>query len=76
MPGKHYLNQVIILSNGTSQNCALSDTRRAKYHLYDFPATDACCCCCSVANSCLTLQLHGLQHARLPCPSLKCLTSV
>ena len=23
----------------------------------------------SVAQSCLTLWLHGLQHARLPCPS-------
>ena len=27
-------------------------------------------CCCSVAQSCPTLQPHGLQHARLPCPSL------
>ena len=27
-------------------------------------------CHCSVAKSCLTLWLHGLQHARLPCPSL------
>ena len=27
-------------------------------------------CCCSVAKSCLTLWLHLLQHARLPCPSL------
>ena len=26
--------------------------------------------CCSVAKLCPTLQLHGLQHARLPCPSL------
>ena len=25
--------------------------------------------CCSVAQSGPTLQLHGLQHARLPCPS-------
>ena len=23
----------------------------------------------SVAQSCLTLRTHGLQHARLPCPS-------
>ena len=23
----------------------------------------------SIAQSCLTLQSHGLQHARLPCPS-------
>ena len=28
------------------------------------------CGCCSVAKSCLTLRSHGLQHARLPCPSL------
>ena len=31
-------------------------------------------CCCSVAQSCLThydsSQSHGLQHTRLPCPSL------
>ena len=26
-------------------------------------------CCWSVARSCLTLQSHELQHARLPCPS-------
>ena len=24
----------------------------------------------SVIHSCLTVELHGLQHARLPCPSL------
>ena len=31
----------------------------------------ACCSCCSVAKSCLTLcDPHGLQHIRLPCPSL------
>ena len=29
-----------------------------------------CCCCCSVSKSCLTLRHHGLQHSRLPCPSL------
>ena len=28
------------------------------------------CYCCSVAQSCQTLQPHGLQHSRLPCPSL------
>ena len=26
-------------------------------------------CCCSVAKSCLTLRSHGLQYAKLPCPS-------
>ena len=28
------------------------------------------CCCCTVSQSCLTLQPHGLQPSRLPCPSL------
>ena len=28
------------------------------------------CCCSSIAKSCLNLWLHGLQHSRLPCPSL------
>ena len=28
------------------------------------------CCCCSVAKSCPTLRPHGLQHSRLPDPSL------
>ena len=28
-----------------------------------------CCCCCSVAQLHPTLRPHGLQHARLPCPS-------
>ena len=44
-------------------------------------AVDSFCCivemntilqssyCCSVARSCPTLRPHGLQHARLPCPS-------
>ena len=27
-------------------------------------------CYCSVAKSCLTLQLHGLQYTSLPCPSI------
>ena len=32
--------------------------------------SDLLICCYSVTKSCLTLWLHGLQHARLPCPSL------
>ena len=28
------------------------------------------CCCHSIANSCLTICIHKLQHIRLPCPSL------
>ena len=27
-------------------------------------------CCCSVTQLCPTVQPYGLQHARLPCPSL------
>ena len=27
-------------------------------------------CCCSVTQLCLILQPHGLEHTRLPCPSL------
>ena len=27
-------------------------------------------CCCLISKLCLTLRPHGLQHARLPCPSL------
>ena len=27
-------------------------------------------CCCSITKSCQTLWPHGLQHTRLPCPSL------
>ena len=36
-----------------------------KYHIWVLKF-----CCCSVIHSCLTLHPHGLQHARLPCPSL------
>ena len=32
---------------------------------------EVCCSCCSVAKSCPpSLELHGLQHTRIPCPSL------
>ena len=37
----------------------------SKDHGYVFYPTG---CCCSVAQSCLTLWAHGLQHSRLPCP--------
>ena len=33
------------------------------------------CRCCSVAKSCPMLRTHGLQHARLPCPSLSVMPS-
>ena len=42
-------------------------------------STSSSSCCCSVAQSCVQLfATHGLQHARLPCPSPSpevCLTS-
>ena len=40
--------------------------------------THTCCYCCLVAKSCPTLWPHGLQHVKLPCPSLSpgvCLNS-
>ena len=41
------------------------------YFFLDSHSAYVCCYCCySVAKSCLTLQLHGLQHTRLPCPLL------
>ena len=36
----------------------------------DFLYLRFCCCCRSVTRSSSTLWLHGLQLARLPCPSL------
>ena len=35
-----------------------------------FTILQLCHCCCSVAQLCPTLWPHGLQHAKLPCPSL------
>ena len=37
---------------------------------YSSPRKQICSCCCSVAKLCPTLRPHGLQHARLLCPSL------
>ena len=49
------------------------------YHVESLPLYLASCWdCCSVAKACPTLQPHGLQQARLPCPSLSpgvCLNS-
>ena len=40
-------------------------------HTHTHTHTPICGCCCeSVSKSCPTLWPHGLQHARLPCPSL------
>ena len=38
----------------------------------EYWSEDCCCCfccCCSVTQLCPTLQPHGLQHIKLPCPS-------
>ena len=49
------------------------------WSIVDLQCVNFCCtakwfsytyCCCSVTQSCLTLRPHGLQHPRLPCPSL------
>ena len=39
-------------------------------HMTTWTALKDICCCCSVANWCPTLRPHGLEHTRLPCPSL------
>ena len=41
-----------------------------KFIAGNLPFTLICCCCCSVAHVSDSLRPHGLQHARLPCPSL------
>ena len=43
-------------------SCILQDARHISWPIRDI-------CCCLVAQLCLTLQPHGLQHTRLPCPS-------
>ena len=37
--------------------------------LFFFLCLSILCCCCSVTVVSNSLQPHGLQHARLPCPS-------
>ena len=39
-------------------------------HMTTWTALKDICCCCSVAKWCPTLWPHGLEHTRLPCPSL------
>ena len=41
-----------------------------KFRVYPGLRYSIHCCCCSIAQWCPTLQSCGLQHARLPCPSL------
>ena len=52
--------------------CCISGFEQEKQICMQF--LDLVMCCYSVAQLCLTLcdslQPHGLQHARLPCPSL------
>ena len=38
--------------------------------LFFFLCLSILCCCCSVTVVSNSLQPHGLQHTRLPCPSL------
>ena len=47
--------------SSTHQSECLSEQWRGRLSVY---------CCCSVSKLCPTLQPHGLQHIRLPCPSL------
>ena len=43
----------------------MSKSNKYLTHHSHFP----CYCCGSVAQLCLTLQIHELQHTRVPCPS-------
>ena len=56
-----FQNRYLVESVGTWHLCSINDS---PFMLLVF------CCCCSVTQSCLTLRPHGLQHARLPWPSL------
>ena len=47
-----------------------STTHGAQCHIAYNSVLSGGLCCCSVTKSCPTLQPHGLQHARLPCPPL------
>ena len=59
-----------VLSPGLQSSFGLNSNLTCNSHivLFFFKVNRAYCCC-SVATSCLTLWSHGLQHARLPCPS-------
>ena len=60
-------NQITILT--VQEYFILIDNTIQKWP-QQFMLLPAKCCCCSVAKSYSTLQPHGLQHARLPRPSL------
>ena len=47
-----------------SESCQLLPT--VALPLAFLPAMNCCCCCCSISK---LFPPHGLQHARLPCPS-------
>ena len=53
---------------GRLKNC--ERTHCSKLSKQPLPLLPLCRSCCSVAQLCLTLRCHGLQHVRLPCPAL------
>ena len=64
--------------NCCSRDAFKSSDSGSQWNYVYSPAKLYTFCCCLVAKSCLTLWRHGLQHARLLCPSLShgvCLNS-
>ena len=64
---------VAITSHGSIFNKTMTTTKESKYNKFAFvkkvcPWKSSIKECCSVVSN--SLWLHGLQHTRLPCPSL------
>ena len=53
-----------------SFNYQFFDSDSNNHYLPSCFSPSLCSYFCSIAQSCPTLQLHGLQHSRPPCPSL------
>ena len=50
--------------------CFLKYGHSFKIYFFILLISEYSLCCSSVAQSCATVGLHGLQHTRLPCPLL------
>ena len=67
-----YQRMKLTLCTKIISNLRLSGLRKIIF--FSFPVCEKlwgssdCCCCFSATQLCLTLQPHGLQHIRLPCP--------
>ena len=59
----HSHSQMHLQKHSNTQFCSRCHSRELLSHVWIVTVES-----CSVAQSCLTLGPHGLQHARLPCP--------